>query len=260
MTSYALITGSSRGIGKAIAENLSKRKYNVLLVARSEKLLRSLATDIIRKYDVDAKWLALDLSEQTAAADIKNWVTRNNFPVSILINNAGYGLWGNFKELSLEDQDNMLQLNVFSLVNLTWLMIPVLVHQPKSYIMNTGSLAGLQAVPTLNLYAASKALVNSFTRGLRYELKNTNISVSLLTPGSVRTGFVERAGMQHLQKMAEKFSMSPEEIATIAVKGMLNKKKEIMPGFINRFSAAMVKILPKSLIENIAESAYKKKT
>ncbi|HET7115075.1 MAG TPA: SDR family NAD(P)-dependent oxidoreductase, partial [Hanamia sp.] len=104
-----------------------------------------------------------------------------------------------------------------------------------------------------------KALVNSFTRGLRYELKDTNISVSLLSPGSVRTDFVENAGMHHMQKMADKFSMSPEEIAAAAVKGMFSEKKEIMPGFVNKFSATMVKILPKSLIENLAGSAYKKK-
>lgn len=259
MTSYALVTGSSKGIGKAIAEDLAKRKYNILLIARSEKLLQNLSGELSRKYNVDVKWLALDLSDPMAASEVKNWVAKNNFQVSILVNNAGYGLWGNFHELALEDQNDMLRVNVFSLVDLTWLMIPVLLLQPKSYILNTGSLAGLQAVPTLNLYAASKAMVNSFTRGLRYELKNTNISVSLLSPGSVRTGFVERAGMHHMQKMAEKFSMSPEEIAAIAVKGMFNEKKEIMPGFVNRFSAAMVKILPKSLIENLAGAAYKKK-
>ena len=259
MTSYALVTGSSKGIGKAIAENLAKRKYNILLVARSDELLGNLAEEMSHKYNVDVKWLALDLSMAMAALEIKNWVTKNNLQVSILVNNAGYGLWGNFHELSLEEQNNMLRVNVFSLVDLTWLMIPALMLQQKSYILNTGSLAGLQAVPTLNLYAASKALVNSFTRGLRYELKNTNISVSLLSPGSVRTGFVERAGMHHMQKMAEKFSMSPDEIAAIAVKGMFDEKKEIMPGFVNRFSAAMVKILPKSLIENLTGSAYKKK-
>lgn len=256
---YALITGSSKGIGKAMAESLAKRKYNVLLIARSEKLLQSLAVEIKQKYNVDAKWLALDLSKAEAATEVKNWVAQNNFPVSILINNAGYGLWGNFHELALEDQNNMLQLNVFTLVNLTYLMIPVLTLQSKSYILNTGSMAGLQSIPTLNLYAASKALVNTFTRGLSHELKNTHISVSLLSPGGVKTDFTERAGMHHMQKMAEKFSMDPEDVAEIAIKGMFDKKKEIMPGFINRFSAAMVKILPKSLIENIAGSTYKKK-
>ncbi|HEY5371006.1 MAG TPA: SDR family oxidoreductase [Hanamia sp.] len=259
MMNYALVTGSSKGIGKAMAEDLAKRKYNLLLVARSENLLKVLAQEINQQYHVDVKWLALDLSETDAPAKVKNWVAQNNFPVSVLINNAGYGLWGNFHELTLEDQNNMLRLNVLSLVDLTWLMIPVLLSQPKSYILNTGSLAGLQSLPTLNLYAASKALVNSFTRSLRYELKATNISVSLLSPGSVRTGFVERAGMYHMQKMAEKFSMSPEQIAAIALKGMFNERKEIMPGFVNQFSAFMVKILPKSLIENLAGSAYQKK-
>ena len=114
-------------------------------------------------------------------------------------------------------------------------------------------------MPTLNLYAASKALVNSFTRALRYELKESNISVSLLSPGSVSTNFMDRAGLQHLQKAAEKLSMDPEEIAVIAVKGMFQGKKEIMPGFVNRFTAGLVKLMPKSFIENVTASAYKKK-
>ncbi|MEO8853024.1 MAG: SDR family oxidoreductase [Ginsengibacter sp.] len=259
MTSYALVTGGSKGIGKAIAECLAKKKYNLLLVARSEEILRDVAEEINKEYNVDVKWLALDLSESTAASQVNNWITKNNFQVSILINNAGYGLWGNFHELPLEDQNNMLRLNVFTLVNLTYLMIPALMLQPKAYILNTGSLAGYQAMPTLNLYAASKALVNFFTRALRYELKDTSISVSLLSPGSVRTNFMDRAGLQHLQKTADKFSMDPEEIAAIAVKGMFHEKKEIMPGFVNRFTAGLVKLMPKSFIENVTASAYKKK-
>ena len=258
--SYALVTGSSKGIGKAIAECLAKRKYDLLLVARSEKLLQDVAEELNHKYKVDAKWLSLDLSRDNAAIEVKDWIVKNDFPLSVLINNAGYGLWGNFHELSLEDQNNMLRLNVWTLIDLTYLMIPFLQLQPKSYILNTGSMAGMQSVPTLNLYAASKALVNNFTRGLSHELKDTNISVSLLSPGGVKTDFTERAGMHHMQKMGEKLSMTAEEVAAIAIKGLFNGKREIMPGFINRFSAAMVKILPKTLVENIAGSAYKKKS
>ncbi len=257
--SYALITGSSKGIGKAIAECLAGRKYNLLLVARSQKLLQQVALEIIEKHNVDVKWLALDLSQSDAAVKVIDWITQNNFPVSVLVNNAGYGLWGNFHELTLEEQNNMLQLNVGTLISLTYLAIPVLKQQPKAYILNTGSMAGLQAMPTLNVYAASKAFVNSFTRGLAHELKQTNISVSLLAPGSVDTNFVERSGMLHMQKMSDKMAMTADAVAAIAVKEMLNGKREIVPGFSNRFGALMVRLLPKALIENIAGSLYKKK-
>ncbi len=257
--SYALITGSSKGIGKAIAECLAKRKYDLLLVARSENLLQQVAKEINDKYKVDVKWLSLDLSRLDSASQVKNWVVQNNFSVSVLVNNAGYGLWGNFHELSLEEQNDMVQLNVGTLINLTYLMIPVLQKEPKAYILNTGSMAGLQAIPTLNLYAASKAFVNTFTRALAHELKQTNISVSLLAPGSVDTNFVERSGMLHMQKMSDKMAMTAEVVADISVKGMFKGKREIVPGFSNRFGALMVRLLPKSVIEKIASSLYKKK-
>lgn len=257
--SYALITGSSKGIGKAIAECLAEKKYDLLLVARSEKLLQEVAKEINNKYKVDVKWLAMDLSQQDAALQVKNWVTQNNFTVSVLVNNAGYGLWGNFHELTLNEQNNMLQLNVTTLINLTYLMIPILQQESKAYILNTGSVAGLQAIPTLNIYSASKAFVNTFTRALAHELKQTNISVSLLAPGSVDTNFVERSGMLHMQKMSDKVSMSADAVASMAVKGMFAGKTEIVPGFSNRFGALMVRLLPKSVIEKIAGSLYKKK-
>lgn len=257
--SYALITGSSKGIGKAIAECLAERKYDLLLVARSSNLLQEVAKEMNDKYKVDVKWMALDLSLQDAAVQLKGWITQNNFPVSVLVNNAGYGLWGNFHELSLEDQNNMLQLNVGTLINLTYLMIPFLQKESKAYILNIGSMAGLQAMPTLNLYAASKAFVNTFTRALAHELKPTNISVSLLAPGSVDTNFVERSGMLHMQKMSDKMAMTAGDVAAIAVKGMFKGKREIVPGFSNRFGAVMVRLLPKSIIEKIAASLYKKK-
>ncbi|UKJ09209.1 SDR family NAD(P)-dependent oxidoreductase [Solitalea lacus] len=257
--SYALITGASKGIGKAIAECLAQRSYDLLLVAQTEELLRKVATELGEKYKIKAQWLALDLAEQSAAQQVLNWVQQNDFPVSILVNNAGYGLWGNFNELTLNDQNNMLQVNVWTMINLTHLMIPVLLQQPQAYILNTGSMAGFQSIPTFGLYSASKALVNTFTRALAHELKHTSISVSLLAPGSVKTGFVERAGMLHLKRTSDKMALSAETVARIAVKGMFNGRKELIPGLSNQFTALMVRLLPKSVIEQIAASLYRRK-
>ncbi len=256
---YALITGASKGIGKAMAECLAKRKFNLLLVARSEALLSETATDLQQRYQVAVSWLATDLSTPEAPQTVADWVAKNNFPVAVLINNAGYGLWGKFEELSYADQNNMLQLNVQTLVNLTYLMLPNLKQREKAYILNVGSLAGFQAIPTLSLYAASKALVNTFTRGLAHELKSTPVSVTLLAPGGVKTGFLARSGMFHMQKTDEKLSMKPEAVAKIGIRAMLSRKLEVVPGFPNRFTALMVKLFPKSVVEYITESMYKKK-
>lgn len=256
---YALITGASKGIGKAMAECLAKRKFNLLLVARSEALLSEMAAELQQRYQVAVSWLATDLSTPEAPRLVADWVAKNNFSIAVLINNAGYGLWGKFGELSYADQNNMLQLNVQTLVNLTYLMLPNLKQRPKAYILNVGSLAGFQAIPTLSLYAASKALVNTFTRGLARELKNTPVSVTLLAPGGVKTGFLTRSGMYHMQQTDDKLSMKPEVVAEIGIRAMLNGKREAVPGFLNRFTALMVKLFPKSVVENITESMYKKK-
>lgn len=256
---YALITGASKGIGKAMAECLAKRKFNLLLVARSEALLSETAADLQQRYQVSVSWLAADLSQPEAPQTVADWVAKNNFPVTALINNAGYGLWGNFEDLSYADQNNMLQLNVQTLVNLTYLMLPNLKQQPKAYILNVGSLAGFQAIPTLSLYAASKALVNTFTRGLAHELRKTSVSVTLLAPGGVKTGFVERSRMYHMQQTADKLSMEPEAVAEMGIRAMLSGKREVVPGFPNRFTALMVRLFPKSVVENITWAMYRKK-
>src|ERR1041384_3060798 len=110
--SYALITGATKGIGKAIASELASRMFNVLLVARSENLLKDLAVELQTKYSAACHYLALDLSEVDASEKVIHWIEKNNFPVSILINNAGYTVWSEFEKSELNEQLNMMQLNM----------------------------------------------------------------------------------------------------------------------------------------------------
>ncbi|MBS1935137.1 MAG: SDR family NAD(P)-dependent oxidoreductase, partial [Bacteroidetes bacterium] len=138
---YALVTGASKGIGKAIAEELAKNKFNILLVARSEDQLKKNATEIAEKYKVGTDYLAIDLSAPTASTEIFNWCTKKNYSIRVLVNNAGYGLSGNFERFSIDDNTNMMQLNMIALVQLTQLFLPVLKSQNKSYILNISSSA-----------------------------------------------------------------------------------------------------------------------
>ncbi|WP_069659462.1 SDR family NAD(P)-dependent oxidoreductase [Arcticibacter eurypsychrophilus] len=257
MSTYALITGASKGIGKSIAYILASRKYNLLLVARSEDDLLAIKNDLVIKFDIGVEILTLDLSDPASALQVKEWVDRNSYPVSILVNNAGYGLWGEFEHLSKDQQLNMLQLNITTVVELTYYILPLLKAQKESYILNVSSTAAYQAVPTLALYAASKAFILSFTRALRFELKNSSVSVSCLCPGPVNTGFAERAGLNGLSQVAQKFNMNPDQVAATAVKGLFNKKSEIIPGITNMISAYGSRFFPKSLIEKIAAGIYK---
>jgi len=254
---YALITGASKGIGKSLAYALAKQKVSPLLVARSENLLKELAEDIRKQHGVDAQYLSMDLSKPEAASTLKNWIAEKGFAVSILINNAGYGLWGRFDELPIQDQNNMIQLNVYSLVNLTHEILPILKQQKQSYILNISSTAAYQAVPTLSVYAASKAFVLLFSRGLKYELKNTNVSVTCLSPGPTSTDFSNRAGMNSkIKERADKFNMDPDKVAEFALSGMYSKKAEIIPGLMNKVGARITNVAPKWLTEKFAAGLY----
>jgi short-subunit dehydrogenase len=250
MDLYAIVTGASKGIGREISILLAKKGYKLILIARSTSELEVLAAEL----PDEALYFTIDLSEAGAAKKVAEFC--KNLPVSILVNNAGYGLWGNFEESDIGPQLNMLQLNINAVIELTHYLLPQLKKQP-SYILNVSSTAAYQAVPTLALYAASKAFVLSFSRALRIELKGT-VSVSCLCPGPTDTGFAKRAGMDSLAELAEKFNMQPNEVAKIGVEGMFNQKAEIIPGFLNKLSAIGSRYINKSLIERITAGLYKK--
>lgn len=257
ISSYALITGASKGLGKAIAITLAKRGYHLLLIARNEQELSKLEVELTNTYSIKVSYLAIDLSENDGPNKVLDWVNRNAFSVSVLVNNAGYGVWGNFKDLSLSEQLNMMQLNMQAVIAITHLILPNLVKQKHAYILNISSTAAYQAVPTFSLYAATKAFVLSFTRAIRFELKKSPVSVTCFSPGPIDTDFARRAGLNALSKMAQKFNMKPDEVASIAIKAMFNKKSEVIPGFINLISVYATRFLPKVFIEKTAAGIYK---
>ena len=256
MKKYALITGASKGIGRAIAESLARSGYHLLLAARSEEELQQLSELLKEAYKIEVFYLSIDLSVEHAAEQVAAWCKSQVPSLSILINNAGYGLWGDFDQLTLHAQMNMLKLNIDVVVELTHHLLPLLKQQTQAHVLNISSTAAYQAVPTLSLYAASKTFILSYSRALRYELKDSAVSVSCLCPGPTATGFSSRAGMDALADLAEKFNMSPENVAEIGLKGMFNKKAEIIPGFLNKVSVFGTRILPKSLIERITARLY----
>lgn len=254
--SYALVTGASQGIGAQIARSLARRGYGLLLVARSEEKLIALGEQLVHEFSVPVHHRVVDLSSDQGGLALYNWVMENGYTLSILINNAGYGLWGRFDQLGIEEQLNMIDLNVKTLTKLTHYFIPVLLKQPKSYILNVGSLAAYQAVPTLAVYAASKAYVLQFSRALRREFHRQGLVVSTLNPGPVDTGFGERAGMQALSRLMNRYNMDAVVVAERGVAGLLRGKAEIIPGFSNALTANVVRFLPKSWVERIAAKLY----
>jgi uncharacterized protein len=255
---YALITGASKGIGKAIAIELAQKKYNLILVARSGNLLKDLAKEISKTYSVKVETLAMDLSKPNAAIELLAFCESNKLGVSVLVNNAGYGLSGNMDKYSVEDNTNMMQLNMVSLVQITQNFVPLLSANSPAYILNVASTASYQSIPGLSIYSATKAFVLSFSRGMYHELQPKGINVTALSPGPTDTEFSDRAqvGEKGL-KAAEKTNMTPQEVAKIGLEAMFDKKPEVIAGILNKIGAAGAWLLPKSLIEKIAGSIYK---
>lgn len=256
--SYALVTGASKGIGRAIATSLAQRKCDLLLVARSKDLLEQLADELRVKYSINVQHFVIDLSLPDAPNRILDWCNQNNFAVHILVNNAGYGLAGIFENHAWQKHNDLMTVNMNMPVQMIHTFLPILRQQKQhSYILNIVSTTAYQALPKLALYAAAKSFMLSFSRALQFELKNSNVSVTAVSPGSTDTDFVKSAEMgPKAAKNAAKFNMTAAAVAEIAVKAMFNKKVEVITGFSNKLGAFMAWLLPKRLIEKTASGFY----
>jgi uncharacterized protein len=255
--SYALVTGASKGIGKSIAAELAKKGYNLLLTARSEDLLKQVSDELQSTYGITCSYLSLDLSLPNAARQLADWVITHNFQLEVLVNNAGYGIGGPLQAHTMDENIAMMRVNMEVPVALCRHLLPLLQNQPKSYILNIASSAAYQSVPGLNVYAATKAFMLSFSRGLRQELRNKNVVVSCICPGATDTNFVNQAALgKKARKLADKVNMKAADVAAIAVKGMLNGKVEMVPGFINKLGVLLTWLLPKSILEKGAMRIY----
>jgi uncharacterized protein len=256
--SYAIVSGASKGIGKAMAIELAKKGFNLLLVARNEAQLQQVAAEvraIAPNVQVDVQ--VQDMSAPNAATQLLAYCQSKNYAVSALVNNAGYGLCGNFDQYSIEEHVNMMDLNMTTVARMCHAFLPLLKQQPKAYILNVSGVIAYQALPGMGNYGACKSWVLNFSRALKYELKNTSVSVSVLCPGAVDTDFVNRANItEKALKAAKKVNMSPEAVGKIGIDGMLNGRNEIVAGALNKLSKFLVWLLPKGLVENTAAKIY----
>jgi short-subunit dehydrogenase len=258
-----VVTGASQGIGRALAESFARRGADVLLVARSEAKLREAATAIEKKHGVKAHVLVLDLSKPDAARKLVAHCREKGFDADTLVNNAGYGLWGKFSELGLQEQLDCLQVNATTLVQTTHEFLPFLRENAKkrcgkAHVLNVSSSTAYQAIPTFAIYAAAKSFVLSFGRAIHHELRPEGVVVTTLVPGATETGFIDRAGMQHTAEKAKKVSMTAEAVAEIGVKALESGKIEAIAGGLNILMAGATRFLPKRFLESTAEGIYRK--
>ncbi|MEQ9438609.1 MAG: SDR family oxidoreductase [Cyclobacteriaceae bacterium] len=253
---FTLITGASEGIGAAMARKCAEENYNLILVARSEEKLLELAHELIQAHRIRVECIALDLLSPDAPKRLWERCQQEEWPVRILINNAGQGLWGAFYELSCQAQLDVIRLNEQVMVELCHLFIPSLRHVPFAHILNIGSTASFQPVPYFSVYAASKAFVLSFSRSLRLELKPLGIQVSCLCPGPTNSQFFTRSGFTEKNKSTQ-FLMKPETVAEAAIRGLIANQSVIIPGFSNKIGTFVSKHLPVSWTSRFVKPYFK---
>jgi uncharacterized protein len=257
-TQYALITGASQGLGKALAIECARRGMNLALVALPRQGLEQTAQGIALTYGVQAEHLELDLTAPGSPAAIAQWVTENGLNVSVLINNAGVGYNSRFEDSTLRENETCILLNNLALVMLTRLLLPQLKAQPRAYVLNVASLAAYFPMPYMPVYAPSKAFTLSFSLALRQEMRGSGVSVSVLCPNGIRTSADARAKIAASGLAAQLTCMDAEDVARYAIRQMLQGAGVIVPGFLNRAISRVARYVPRSLVNAVVAAFWGK--
>lgn len=244
-----LITGASSGIGEVFARKLAARGHNVLLVARSEDKLITLCNELGRSNSIRAQYVALDLSQPESPARLFEEAERRSLQVDMLINNAGFGSMDEFAKLDLSRELNMIDLNIKSLVDLTYRFIQPMLERKEGTIINVASTAAFQPVPYMATYAATKAFVLSFSEALWEENRSHGIKVMALCPGVTDTNFFEAA---RGQKPPARVSQTPEDVVDTALRGLARGRSHIISGWTNFLMTQSERLAPRSLITRVA--------
>ena len=252
-----IITGVSRGIGKALAMECASRKMNVLLVSLPDKAFENTLKEIREKYSVECHGLGIDLSKPESFCAVYRWIKENDFHLNILINNVGIGSKGDFEHTETMFYEKQLQLNIHAATILTRLLMDELKRNAPSHIMNTSSMGGFYMIPGKTVYTASKAYIYLFSRSLRLELKEHNINVSVLCPGGTDSNANTIAINSELKGVAKRSILLPEEVAKEAIDKMLKGKARIIPGFINKVSYHISRLTPEFIQNAIIMNAFK---
>ncbi len=250
MKNYVLITGATSGIGYEWMLLFAKNKKNLLLVSRNRKKLLSIKKDLENRYKISVLIKDVDLSLPQSALDVIKFIKDNKIRIHILVNNAGFGLGGEFEISDIKREEEMINLNILSLTKLTYYILPQMKSGDK--ILNLASVASFLPGPYMSVYFATKAYVLSFSEALYFELRKKGIQVTALCPGSTKTEFASVAKLKNVSDFNNR-SMSAESVALIGYEGLMKGKRVVIAGLTNRISVFILKFIPNSLIGKIIE-------
>jgi len=253
MTQTALITGASSGIGLAFTQVLAREKYNLILVARSEDKLNEIKQDLISKHDINAVVLSHDLTKTEEIQQLFEQIKQQNLTVDVLVNNAGYGDYGEFADSDWEKLQGMILLNVLALTHLSRLFLPNMIERGQGQILNVASTAAFQAGPMMGVYFATKAYVLSLSEAIAAETEGTGIQITALCPGPTQSNFGEVAGMDKVPGMGnitnDKFPTA-HEVAEYGYQCLQKGKVVAVHGILNKFLTFTPRLMPRKLLRD----------
>lgn len=246
-----LVTGASSGIGRDIARLLAAQGARLAISARRGERLETLAGELKDGGAPEAHVLVADLAQQGAPAALARDATARLGQVDVLVNNAGFGVAGQFAGCDLDRTLAMLQVNVAAAVELARLLLPGMIQRGRGGVLNVASMAGYQAAPYQSAYAGTKAFLLNWSDGLHQEVKHTDVAVTALCPGVTDTEFFEVAGYRRLTGFL-KHRMPSMKAAAVGVRALRRGKMEAVPGFLNKTAIFLQRFLSRRLVASVS--------
>lgn len=249
MKKWVLITGASQGIGYELAGLFARNDCNLVLIARDQPRLAQVADELRSRDGAVINVLPKDLGTPTAPQEIFDELQREQIPISILVNNAGFGFQGAFADLDLSRHRDLARVNMTSLVELTWLFLKPMLARREGRILNVASIAAFQPGPYMAMYYASKAFVHSFSCALALELKGSGVTVTSLCPGLTSSQFHARSG---LKRPGNFLMMDAAKVARIGYRALMRGRPKVTTGWTNKITSTIAKASPTMLAARIA--------
>jgi uncharacterized protein len=250
----ALVTGASGGIGLELARVLAREGCNLVISARTQSALEAVARDLSSAHNVAVHTVAADLASPDGARGLMGEVTAAGLQIDLLVNNAGFGLFGAFATTPLDDEQRMIDLNVSALVTLTKLCLPGMIARRRGRVLNVASTAAFLPGPNMAVYYATKAFVLSFSEAIADELRASGVTVTVLCPGPTSTGFQDAARMQ-TSRLVQGTMMSAAEVAEAGYRGMIAGRSIVIPGTMNRLVPWLVRLTPRRVMTILSRRA-----
>lgn len=248
---WALITGASSGLGVDFAHELAAKGHNLVLVARREDRMRELAAELEARHAIQTNIIAMDLAHPGIGATLKTLLNQEGISIDVLVNNAGFGIFGEFIGQPLDKTLNMVQLNVTTLTELTHVFATDMVKRKRGQILLVASGVAYQSSPNYAAYGASKAFVLSLGEALHEELKPHGVTVTVLSPGATATEFFDISGQQSTP-MKQAFMMPSRTVAQIGLAAMRRGRATVVSGWKNSLMAWGTRLMPRIVQRKIA--------